>query len=215
MKAWYFSTVEKKLRYGDGREIALGITHTVGGKPTPCERGLHGSVRLIDALKYAPSPIVWEVELGGEVVEDVNHDKYAATERTYLRGGIDISETLRAFSRWAALSVANLWDMPDVVRQYLETGDASLTKAAADTAAYAADAAAPSAADSARAAACSAAYAAYAEASSLAIAYAIHFASSSSISFAAKKEELNRKLTEMVKAAITQAESEHAKEAKE
>ena len=193
MKAWYFSTVEKKLRYGDGREIALGITHTVGGKPTPCERGLHGSVRLIDALKYAPSPIVWEVELGGEVVEDVNHDKYAATERTYLRGGIDISETLRAFSRWAALSVANLWDMPDVVRQYLETGDASLTKAAADTAAYAA----------------------YAEASSLAIAYAIHFASSSSISFAAKKEELNRKLTEMVKAAITQAESEHAKEAKE
>jgi hypothetical protein len=138
MKAWYFSTTEKKLRYEDGRDIALGVTHTIEGTPIPCERGLHGSVKLLDALKFAPGPVVWEVKLRGEVVEHGDHDKYAATKRTYLRGGVDVSETLRAFSRWAALSVAHLWDMPEVVRQYLETGDKSLVNAAANAASNAA-----------------------------------------------------------------------------
>ncbi len=50
---------------------------------------------------------------------------------------------LNAFARWCALSVAHLWQspMPDVVRQFLETGDEMLR-----TAAWAAASAATSAA---------------------------------------------------------------------
>lgn len=138
MKAWYFSKTDRRLRYDDNREIALGITHAVGGPLRPCEHGLHGSARLIDALRYAPGPIVWEVELSGEIAEHQDGDKCAATERTYLRGGIDVSEILRAFSRWAALSVASLWNMPNIVRRYLETGDKLLAAAAVDYPAVAA-----------------------------------------------------------------------------
>jgi hypothetical protein len=39
--AWYFSTADKRLRYEDNREIALGVTHEVTGDIALCERGLH------------------------------------------------------------------------------------------------------------------------------------------------------------------------------
>lgn len=35
----------------------------------------------------------------------------------------DVTEELRAWARWCALQVADLWDCPDVVRRYLETGE--------------------------------------------------------------------------------------------
>ena len=166
MKAWYFSDESRKLRYNDGREIKLGVTHTVDGKPKLCEHGLHASERLIDALKYAPGVIVWYVELDGKM--DVGDDKIAAQKRTYLAGGVDISEILREFARKQALSVAHLWKIPKVVRKYLETGNKKLriaaytaaraaTYAAARAAAYAA---ANAAAYAAANAAVSAAYAA-------------------------------------------------------
>ena len=147
MKAWYFSKVSKKLRYGDNREIAIGVTHKIEGAPVPCEHGLHGSVKLADALKYAPGPVIWEVELGGVIVEHEDGDKLAATERTYLRGGIDIADTLYSFARRCALDVIHLWDAPEIVRQYLETGDESIRAAARDAAR---DAASDTAWDAAR-----------------------------------------------------------------
>ena len=145
MKAWYFSETSKKLRYGDNREIALGVTHTITGTPIPCEHGLHGSVKILDALSFASGPVLWEVELAGEIVEHSDHDKHAATERTYLRGGVDVSDVLRAFARRCALDVIDKWDAPAIVRQYLETGDESI-RAAAEAAAEAAWAAAMAAA---------------------------------------------------------------------
>ena len=154
MKAWYFSESSKRLRYKDNREIALGITHTVEGKPDPCNHGLHGSVCLIDALNSAPGPIIWEVELDGEIVEHEDHDKYAATKRTYLRGGIDVTDILRSFARRCALDVIDEWNAPLIVRQYLETGDESIWAAARDAAWDAArDAAWAAARNAARAAA--------------------------------------------------------------
>jgi hypothetical protein len=211
LKAWYFSTTEKKLRYDDGRDIAIGVTHTVGGTPVPCEHGLHGSVRILDALQYAPGPVVWEVELGGTIVEHRDRDKHVATERTYLRGGIDVSETLRAFSRWAALSVATLWDMPQVVREFLETGDEKLAVYAAAAAANAAAAYAAAAAANAYAAAnaANAAYAA-ADANAAAAAFAAYaaaaFAAYAAAAYAAnvKEEELNNRLLEMIEARLAE-----------
>ncbi len=132
IRAWYFSEPSKLLRYGDAREIALGVTHEVSGVLELCARGLHASVKPLDALQYAPGPIVWRVKLSGNVL--TGNDKLCASHRTYIAGGVDVTDTLRLFARQCALDVAHLWDMPDVVRKYLETGDESLrdaTRAAA------------------------------------------------------------------------------------
>ena len=52
------------------------------GKPIPCVWGLHASKRPLDALQYAPGPIVQYVRLSGLIVERA--DKACATERTCL-----------------------------------------------------------------------------------------------------------------------------------
>src|SRR5574343_568575 len=125
--AWWFEPADGLLQYGDGRKPEKGITHTVCVKPVPCKAGLHASVRSIDALVYARSSVLWRVQLGGAIVHD--NKKCSATERTYIQR-IDIEPQLREFARWCALQVIHLWDAPDVVRQYLETGDESLRDAA-------------------------------------------------------------------------------------
>jgi hypothetical protein len=74
------------------------------------------------------------VELDGEIVphgEPV--DKHVGRRRKIL-ATIDATDLLREFARWCALHVIDLWDAPDVVRKYLETGDASLREAARDAA---------------------------------------------------------------------------------
>ncbi len=52
-----------------------------------------------------------------------------------LREEVLPKATLREFSRWCALQVKDLWDMPDVVCEYLETGNEELRYAAWDAAA--------------------------------------------------------------------------------
>lgn len=131
MKAWWFSE-DRTLPHGDGREVRLGITHKVEGEIIPCKNGLHASKRAIDALYHAPGNIVWRVELGDTIVE--GGDKAAASERTYLSGGIDASDTLRKFARMCAQDVLHLWNAPEVVKRYLKTGDESLRAAAWDAA---------------------------------------------------------------------------------
>ena len=160
--AWWFSE-GRTLPHGDGRRVALGKTHKIKGEIIHCENGLHASVRAIDAFSYAPGNIVWRVECGGTVVRQ--DDKLACSERTYIAGGIDVSDTLRKFARLCALDVVHLWDAPDVVVRYLTTGDESIRDAALDAAWAAARAAAWAAAgdaagDAAREAAWAAAWAA-------------------------------------------------------
>jgi len=132
MEAWYFSNASKTLRYNDGRAIALGVTHTVEGDIALCERGLHASAKPLDALSYAPGLIIWRVRLGETIL--TGDDKLCASERTYVAGGVNAEETLRLFARQCALDVAHLWDMPAIVRQYLETGDENIRAAAYDAA---------------------------------------------------------------------------------
>jgi hypothetical protein len=138
MKAWYFSIAEKKLRHGDDRPIAIGTTHRVEGKPACCKLGLHGCEMILDALRFAPGTIIWIVELNGAI--DIQDDKIAASERTYLHGGIDVFPIIRSWSRRVALDVAHLWNMPEIVRRFLETGDKSIASAAYAAASDAANA---------------------------------------------------------------------------
>ena len=141
VRGWHF-TAAKTLPNDDGRRIILGKTLKVKGEIVPCQHGLHASASALDALKHAPGPILWRVELGGTIVPHGSPtDKYAASERTALAGGIDVSPMLLEFARKCALSVIHLWDAPAVVREYLETGKEDLRAAAWDAAAWAAGAA--------------------------------------------------------------------------
>ena len=122
--AWHF--VGDTLR--DGRPIpADGVTLKHKGKLELCASGLHASERLIDALLYAPGPILCRVQMGGTIKKE--SDKLVARQRTIL-WRVNSTDVLRKFARQCALDVAHLWNMPPVVRQYLETGDERLRAAA-------------------------------------------------------------------------------------
>ena len=65
MKAWHFLREDKRLGYGDGRLVRRNHTFKCDpDKLQPCHYGLHGSVKIMDALTYAPGPVVCRVELG-------------------------------------------------------------------------------------------------------------------------------------------------------
>ena len=130
--AWHF--VGEKLR--NGRDIPPdGKTLVHKGPLKLCVSGLHASERLMDALQYAPGNTVCRVKCHGTILKDT--DKLICTRRT-IEWRLDATELLRSFARQCALDVAHLWDMPDVVRQYLTTGDESLRAAARDAASDAA-----------------------------------------------------------------------------
>ncbi len=124
---YYFSTKDEKLQYGDGRPIVVGETHEVEVTPRCCRQGLHASLDILDALEYAPGPILFGVTLSGVI--DRHDDKEAATKRSY-KWRLDLDDILKEFARKYALAVVHLWDAPDVVIEYLETGDESLRAAA-------------------------------------------------------------------------------------
>jgi hypothetical protein len=149
--AWHF--VGTTLR--DGRPVPPdGEPLIHDDEIVPCQQGLHASVRLLDALQYAPGETLCRVSCTGTVVYE--DDKLVCSERTIL-WRIDATQLLREFARKCAADVARLWDMPSVVREYLETGNevlraaacAAAWAAARDTADAAADAAVRAAANAA------------------------------------------------------------------
>jgi hypothetical protein len=122
--AWHF--VGAKLR--DGRPIpADGEVLRHDGPVELCVSGLHASKRLIDALSYAPGDTLCRVALSGDLQHET--DKSVGRERVIL-WRIDATLVLREFARRCALDVAHLWDMPAIVRQYLETGNESWRQSA-------------------------------------------------------------------------------------
>lgn len=130
---WWFCATDR-LPHGDGRPVRVGETHAIEGEIVPCERGLHASKTVWDAIRYANGNILYRVRLSGIVEPHGNPtDKYAASKRTYL-ARIDAEPILRAFARRCALDVIDKWDAPEVVRKYLETGDEALRYAAWDAA---------------------------------------------------------------------------------
>ena len=143
---WYFSDETETLRNGDGRQILVGITHEVDCKPELCVRGLHASASVLDALEYSHGTILWRVSLSGVIKH--GDDKSCATKRTY-NARIDATDLLRTFARKCALGVIQLWNAPQIVRDYLETGNEELRDSARSAAQDSALAAARSAAWSA------------------------------------------------------------------
>ena len=132
--AWHF--VGKTLR--DGRPVpADGVWLIHKGELRMCESGLHWSRQPFDALTYAPGEMLCLVEIGGDIVEPKSGehtDKGISTKRKII-ARMDATELLRYFARMQALSVIHLnEDLPEVVDDYLMTGDESLRDAARDAA---------------------------------------------------------------------------------
>ena len=124
---WFFGDT---LR--DGRPIPADGEWLSESLPiTLCEKGLHASLCPFDALQYAPGPNLALVELRGEIIK--GDDKLCASERRII-ARFDATDLLWEQARKSALSVIHLWEAPQVVREYLETGDESKRAAAWDAA---------------------------------------------------------------------------------
>ena len=125
-----FHFVEKTLRYWrpvqrDGE----WLEHD--GPIVLCRSGLHASLHPFDALEYAPGDTLCLVTLDGDIQH--GEDKVVASRRRIDRR-IDATELLRSFARTCAMDVIDLWEVPEVVRQYLATGDETIRRAAKDVA---------------------------------------------------------------------------------
>ena len=194
--AWHF--VGATLR--DGRPVPPDGEWLVhDGEVVPRSSGLHASERLIDALEYARGSTICRVKLRGDLKRE--DDKLAGRERRIL-WRVDGERLLREFARKCALDVIHLWDAPNVVRRYLETGDESIrqsamkaartvARTAAEAAVWAADNTG-NAENAARAAAWDAAEAAAWDAAR---------AAAEATAEATARKSQNTRLTEMVKAA--------------
>ncbi len=142
--AWHFTG--DKLR--DGSPIPpIGHTLVHAGKIEMCVSGYHWSRTPFQALNYAPGPLLHKVRVGGTIMEK-DGDKGVSSERTIL-ATIDATQLTRRFAADQALSVAHLWPMPDVVREYLVDLDEAKRSAARSAAWSAAMSASWSAAGSA------------------------------------------------------------------
>ena len=96
----------------------------------------------------------------------------------------NVEKELRAFARLSALSVRSLWEMPKVVREFLETGKAELREA--------------SAASASSASASASAYAYAAASAAAASASAASASAASASASAAKKQESRELLTSLL-----------------
>jgi cation transport regulator ChaB len=119
--AWHF--IGDTLH--DGRPVPLDGEKLVHqGELRMCAIGLHASRRIIDGLRYASGDTLCRVRCRGQIIQ--GSDKLVCSERTIL-WRVDAERILRRFAKDQALQVAHLWDMPQVVRQYLESNNEDLS----------------------------------------------------------------------------------------
>ncbi len=136
--AWHFTG--NTLR--DGSPIpAIGETLVFPREVEICCSGYHWALKPHQALKYAPGTTLHKVNFGGYV--EMEADKGVSSERTII-ASIDATHLLKRFAADLALGVSHLWDMPEVVRDYLTTLDESKRGAAFSYARASAEAAARS-----------------------------------------------------------------------
>ena len=107
---WHFLQKDRRLRWGTQEVVETGKTYTVKGKLEMCYNGLHASARAIDALLYAPGPIVCRVELLGERIDE--EDKSVAQKRRVIVMA-DATQVLHEFSCHCATAALCLAEIKD------------------------------------------------------------------------------------------------------
>ena len=147
MEAWHWISADRMTRYDPRMPVVVGETLRVDGRIELCERGLHASVKAMDALRYAPGPICCRVRLGGTIIH--GDDKVVASERTvlWMFDATNVLHEMACISAETALLIANVddprcWEAIEAKRAWLrgEIDDAQLDAAwgAARAAAWAA-----------------------------------------------------------------------------
>ena len=111
--AWHYLSDDRRMRYNDHRLVKAGRTYKAQGPLCMCEKGMHGSERLIDALEYAPGSLICRVELRPPYI--VGDDKICARSRHVL-WMVDAAETLHRFATWCAKRELKRYDIkhPDL-----------------------------------------------------------------------------------------------------
>ena len=79
---WHFLAEDRRLQFGTREVVEAGKTYMAEGPLKMCQNGVHASRQAVDALQYAPGPVVCRVRLSGEIQHDT--DKSVARHRTVL-----------------------------------------------------------------------------------------------------------------------------------
>ena len=100
MRAWHF--LKEDMTAGRGRELAWadGETRTCEGDLELCKNGYHASKNIIDALDYAPGPVICHVEVTGKRIN--SDDKLVAKTRQLL-WHIPAQDSMRLLHMFAVL----------------------------------------------------------------------------------------------------------------
>ena len=99
--AWHFVNAERTLAH-DGMSIEPGYVYSEPGETILCERGMHGSINALDALQYAPGPVICRVVMWGDVKQGT--DKLVAQHREVLWMA-DASVEMRLFACWCCREI--------------------------------------------------------------------------------------------------------------
>jgi hypothetical protein len=144
---WHFLPADCMTRYEPRIPVKVGKVLTFVGEPELCKQGLHASQRIIDALGYAPGPVVCRVELSGTIVH--GGDKMVATKRKVVAMA-DASNVLFEFSMDVAARAMERvgwddersWNALDIRRAHMmglaDDADLSAARSAARSAAWSA-----------------------------------------------------------------------------
>jgi hypothetical protein len=99
MHGYQFVSEDRRLR--DGQKLRVGKVYRMppGAKPVLRKRGYHASADVLDALGYAPAPILCRVELRGTIIHGTG--KAVATECKVLSAR-DVTRELYEFALWCA-----------------------------------------------------------------------------------------------------------------
>ncbi len=88
----HFLAADRRLQHGAREVVEVGRTYRAEGPLVMCRNGMHASKRALDALKYAPGPVVCRVQLGGEALHD--SDKAGAAAGAAARGAAGDAQNL-------------------------------------------------------------------------------------------------------------------------
>jgi len=108
--AWHFLAEDRRLRFGEREVVEVGKTYTAEGPLVMCANGMHGSRRVLDALHFAPGPIVCRVALMGKRIDDA--DKSVARSRHVL-WMLDATDLLHECACLCAEDALRLIPKPD------------------------------------------------------------------------------------------------------
>ena len=102
IKAWHFINNDFTIKTDSMKrpiKVHRGQTLVKRGPLELCERGLHASIKPLDAIYYAPGNVVCRVECSGDVIQ--GEDKLVCSRRRVL-WVVDAERTLHEFAIWCA-----------------------------------------------------------------------------------------------------------------